>query len=183
MPATPKRAGRTPKAGSRFPSQVVADNLRMIRSLRGLSQMEVAGQMRRLGHDWTQTTVSQVELGARHVNIDELCALALTLSVYIDELLSPVTSPRLKADIRGKTDPPPPPDTNVDVGTAEPLPGRFVADWLRGQSGDTQLVETSNGELYVGRVVVIQDEGRADDSSFSVQKSTEQPSSSEEPQS
>jgi hypothetical protein len=51
------------------------------------------------------------------------------------------------------------PPTDVDVGTAVPLPGRFVQDWLRGQSGETRLMER-DGELHVftGRFTVVQAE-------------------------
>jgi transcriptional regulator with XRE-family HTH domain len=147
MPATPKRAGRTPKPGSQFPSQVLASNLRLLRALHGFSQEEVAETMRRLGHDWSQTTVSQVELGARHVNTDELYALALTLSAYVAELLSPVFSPRLKREL-SIIDVERPTNGDVDVGTAKPLPARFVWDWLRGQSGETRLM-VRDDELHV----------------------------------
>jgi transcriptional regulator with XRE-family HTH domain len=157
MPATPKRAGRTPKPGSQFPSQVLTSNLRILRAIRGFSQEEVAETLRRLGHDWTQTTVSQVELGARHVNVDELFALALTLSVYPGDLLSPVMSPRLKAEFGIIKIDKPAEAVAVDVGTAKPLPARFVDDWLRGQSGDTKLVVHRDGELHVltGRFLLV----------------------------
>jgi hypothetical protein len=37
---------------------------------------------------------------------------------------------------------------DVDVGTAKPLPARFVWDWLRGQSGETRLM-VRDDELHV----------------------------------
>jgi transcriptional regulator with XRE-family HTH domain len=129
----------------------------MLRALRGYSQEEVAETLRRLGHDWSQTTVSQVELGARHVNVDELFALALTMSVNPGELLSPVFPTRLMGDfgvlkVEGLP-------THVDVGTAKPLPRGFVKDWLYGEAGHTQLRVDSHGELQVltGRLQVVGD--------------------------
>jgi transcriptional regulator with XRE-family HTH domain len=90
MPApTPRRAGRKAKPGARFMSDVLADNLRAYRLLNRMEQAEVAEMMTRLGHPWTQATVSQVERGRRNVTVDELLSLTLTLATTFQRLLDP----------------------------------------------------------------------------------------------
>jgi hypothetical protein len=65
---------------------VLAGNIRAFRSLRWLSQDGLAGRMRFLGHEWSRTTVSEVERQARKVSADELIALALVLNATLAEL-------------------------------------------------------------------------------------------------
>jgi transcriptional regulator with XRE-family HTH domain len=89
MPATPRRAGREAPKGSRYPSEIVADNIRDHRSLRRVSQQQLADEMSRLGHGWWRATVSEVERAGRAVTVDELVALALALGVTVADLLDP----------------------------------------------------------------------------------------------
>jgi transcriptional regulator with XRE-family HTH domain len=133
MPARPHPAGRQPPAGSRRPSQVLADNVRALRDHQGRSQGWLAERMRALGEEWSQSTVSQVELGTRHVNINELFALALAFELTdLLDLVDPVAAAELghqprrrrfvAADGRG--------GGKVDLGIAKPVPGEFVNRWL-----------------------------------------------------
>jgi transcriptional regulator with XRE-family HTH domain len=89
MRATPKKAGRTARPGSRFLSDVLAANVRDTRSLRRLSQGELAQRMRLAGHQWTRATVSDVERANRNLTVDELAALCLILDATFGELLDP----------------------------------------------------------------------------------------------
>jgi hypothetical protein len=75
-----------------------------------------------LGHNWTQRTVSAVEQGERHVNVDELAALALVLESSVPALLDPYDA-----------DAQPDQQTRLDIGTSTPLPAWFAREWLRGQ--------------------------------------------------
>ena len=90
MPATPKRMGRRPTPGTRFLSQVVADNIATYRQLRTLTQDQVTYAMRDMGHNWTRAALSEVERGGRHVNPDEIASLALILGVGLLDLLDPM---------------------------------------------------------------------------------------------
>jgi transcriptional regulator with XRE-family HTH domain len=89
MAQKPRRAHREPAEGSRFPSQIVADNVRAFRLLRRLKQSDVAVRMTSTGHRWSPTTVSEVENGLRAVTVDELVGLAIILQVGVPILLDP----------------------------------------------------------------------------------------------
>jgi transcriptional regulator with XRE-family HTH domain len=90
MPTTPKRSGRRARAGSRFPSEAVADNIRAYRLLMRLSQGDLAKRMRAMGYEkWSQATVSEVERYGRTVAIDELFPLAQVLEATPADLLDP----------------------------------------------------------------------------------------------
>jgi transcriptional regulator with XRE-family HTH domain len=86
MPIPPRRAE---KAGTRSLSEVLARNVRQVRSLCRLSQDDVAERMTALGHAWSRQTTSDVERGLRNVTIDELLGLALVLGESIGHLLDP----------------------------------------------------------------------------------------------
>ena len=120
MPAvTPRRAGRQPQPGSVFLSDVVADKARAYRLLRRLEQADVAEGMVRLGHPWTQATVSQVERGQRNVTIDELMGLSMLFGIPLAKLTDPTP-------LDG-SDPP-----ALDVGLPVPIPPRIVRQWANG---------------------------------------------------
>src|SRR6266700_2654883 len=118
MPAsTPRRAGRTPRAGSRYLSDVLADNIRAWRLLRRLEQAEVASRMSKLDHTWGPSTVSQVERGRRNITVDELLSLAIALGVPVWVLLDPLGP-------QGDNDMP------VDFGPVGTLSAKLVREWL-----------------------------------------------------
>ncbi len=121
--ATPGRDRRAPQAGSRFLSDVLADNIRAVRAQRRLKQEDVAEGMRKLGHPWTRQTVGEVEQGRRNVTVDELLALGLVLEAAPFDLLNPIP-------IGGG---PPQDAPPIDVGTKVPLPARWAREWLYGR--------------------------------------------------
>jgi transcriptional regulator with XRE-family HTH domain len=87
---TPEVAGRSPRPGSRFLSEVLAANIQALRLLRRLKQGDLADGMTRVGHRWTQQTVSDVERARRNITVNELLGLALVLDATLDELLDPM---------------------------------------------------------------------------------------------
>jgi transcriptional regulator with XRE-family HTH domain len=122
MPAsTPGRAGREPLPGSRFLSDAIAEKVRSYRLLRRLKQDDVAEEMRKLRHPWTQATVSQVERGQRNLTVDELVGLSIVFGLSLNELLDPVP-------VGGG----PPPA--LDIGLPVPLPPDIVRRWSTGAS-------------------------------------------------
>lgn len=142
MRPTPKRAGRSPRKGSRFLSDVVAENVRVLRTLRRLSQSDLAARMSYLGHEWTRATVSDVERSRRNVTVDELLGLALSLRTEVPNLLDP-------AGIDGRA------QEALDYGIADPIPTRSAQDWLHGRVGYGLLAEgpaVVAGSLQIWRV-------------------------------
>jgi len=130
--ATPKRAGRTPQPGSRFLSDAFAENLHAYRSLRRLSQEELARQMLNLGHaSWSRATVSEVERGGRTVTVDELLALALIFGTPIGDLLDP-------AGLDGRA------TAALDFGWRRTMPVAMASRWVRGR---IRAEWTTNGVL------------------------------------
>ncbi len=118
MPATPKRANRTARPGTRFPSEVVAANVRAFRVLQpDGSQPTLAKAMQGLGHNWVAQTISEVERGGRNVTVDELCSLALVFGVTVSDLLDPHGPDRKP--------------TGLDLGTAQPVPAPLAQLWVR----------------------------------------------------
>ncbi|MBN1460976.1 MAG: helix-turn-helix transcriptional regulator [Armatimonadetes bacterium] len=87
----PKKLPRgTPEEGTRLPSQIFGENVAIARTVRRLTQGELADRMSLLGFPgWQQSTVSQIERGLRAVDIDELWSLAFALNTTIDFLLDP----------------------------------------------------------------------------------------------
>ena len=95
-------------------TEALGRNVRAGRSLRGMrKQRDSATAMNRLGHKWTDVTVSFVERGKRKVDVDELASLALVLGYVVGDLLVPPETERL------------------DVGAITMRPG-FVHAWGRG---------------------------------------------------
>lgn len=132
--ATPKRAGKRAKPGSRFPDDVLADNTRAYRKLRGLSQEQLGERMAELGHGWTAGIVGFIERGERNVTVNELLGLALVLGVPIGKLIAPAgllgVHPGAVIDEGGMEVPNP---TALDVGLAEPLSFGIAGTWLAGE--------------------------------------------------
>ncbi len=97
---------------------ILRANVRDTRRLANLTQVELAGRMEALGlgHDWRNTTVSDVENGRRAVAADELIALALALGTDPAGLLDP-------RGVTGRE------RTEVDLGRVA-LPGELIGAWL-----------------------------------------------------
>jgi transcriptional regulator with XRE-family HTH domain len=142
MPKTPKRAGRTPKPGSRFLSAVIADNVRARRTLRHYSQDELARRMRHLGHDtWVRATVSEVERAGRSVTIDEVAGLCAALGATFPQLLDPAGVERSH-------------DENVDMGASWVMSPDQARVWLVGRVVYALLADEQGqlGDIAAGPV-------------------------------
>jgi transcriptional regulator with XRE-family HTH domain len=69
--------------------QHVADNLKIIRNSKGISQTALAVEMARRNWRWHQTTVRRVESAAQTLSIGEVTDLAAVLGVTLDQLTTP----------------------------------------------------------------------------------------------
>jgi transcriptional regulator with XRE-family HTH domain len=98
---------------------VVAANIAGYRNVRKLSQQALAEEMRQLGHQWSPSTVSDVENGDRSVAVDELVDLALALETNPPTLLDP-------GGIDGNA------TEALDCGGGA-TPVSFARAWLRGK--------------------------------------------------
>jgi transcriptional regulator with XRE-family HTH domain len=78
--------------------EVIAANLRRIRTSRGLRQEEVAEAARRTGLAWTDLTVTAVERRRRAVSLAEFWLLLYALDTTTDELLAGRDSQRVLVD-------------------------------------------------------------------------------------
>jgi transcriptional regulator with XRE-family HTH domain len=144
--ATPKRSERKPKPGGRFPSQILADNVRVWRGLRGFSQAQLAERMSRLGHGWSESIVGFVEQNRRNVTVDELIGLTIALNVrQLGSLLDPLGP---EGEHRyGPPGPRAPDDGNgLDWGGGKPLPGPLASYFVRNQTSFHVAFEKVTGE-------------------------------------
>lgn len=66
---------------------VITDNMRRIRTERGLLQEDVAMAARWVGLMWSSVTVTQVESGSRQLSLDEVLLLPLVLRCSLKDLL------------------------------------------------------------------------------------------------
>jgi transcriptional regulator with XRE-family HTH domain len=128
VPATPKRAGREPQPGARFPSEVLGANVRTFRRIRDLNQDDLAERMNALGHGWVRATVSEVERGGRNVTVEELLALALVLGEPVADLLDPGRWPTIWPDQQ-----PPAVDIGAPADQALVIAPELAGLWVRGE--------------------------------------------------
>ncbi len=131
-----KKITREAEEGSQLLSDVLTQNIRDSRSLRHLSQTDVAESMRLLGHDWSRVTVSEVEHGGREIKANELVALAFVLKRRIVELYDPT-------GIEGKG------TFDLDFGgeiARMKFPAQLIREWLR---GDDVSIEFANGTFGI----------------------------------
>jgi transcriptional regulator with XRE-family HTH domain len=134
--------------GSRFPSEVVASNVRKRRLLRGLKQDELAARMAAFGHEWTAGIVGFVERGDRAVSVDEFVGLAIALEVSAGELLDP-TGPDQRDSL------------GLDFGGPEAMPADHAGRWVRSKA--TARCTWSDEEAPVSLVLRIDDPGAIED--------------------
>jgi transcriptional regulator with XRE-family HTH domain len=100
---------------------VIAENLRRIRKMRGLTVRQLSHRLGQLGVEMLPTTVSECEQvrpdnsrTARKISVDDLLSLAVALNVSPIDLLTPI-------------------EGSVSIAPdVEPLPGFALEDWLRG---------------------------------------------------
>ena len=96
-------------------SAAIGRNVAALRTRRGISQVDLAGLVkRRFGLSWSTNTVARIELGHREVLAGELAALGMALGVGPAELLQVEEPVRL-----GK-------------GASAPLPSEDVVAWATG---------------------------------------------------
>lgn len=77
-----------PKEVEPVPLQtVITENMRRIRTKRGLLQEDVAMAARWVGLMWSSVTVTQIESGSRQLNLDEVLLLPLVLRCSLKDLL------------------------------------------------------------------------------------------------
>jgi transcriptional regulator with XRE-family HTH domain len=140
------RRGRQPKPGSRFPSQILANNVRTWRTLRKLSQADLADRMARQGHAWSESIVGFVERGQRAVTVDELIGLVIALNTReLGSLLDPLGPegehrygpPGARARDEGN---------GMDWGGAKPLPGEHASYFVRNKTSFHVAFENVTGE-------------------------------------
>ena len=67
--------------------RAVGRNIRRIRMERRLSQDQVSAQLQVRGCDVTRSALAKMEVGQRHIYLDELKALKEILSVSYEEFL------------------------------------------------------------------------------------------------
>jgi len=115
------KTSQQPETVSRLPSQVLAQNVRLIRRVLDLSQADLAERMANLGHGWARQTVSEVERSRRGVSVDELLGLALAMQTSASALIYPY----------GSDDPPP-----TDVGLPQPLTANQLLIVIGGVVGE-----------------------------------------------
>ena len=64
----------------------LGENLRRLRLEKGMTQEQVAAKLQVRGCDVTRSALAKIEVGQRHVYVDELKALHEILGVSYDEL-------------------------------------------------------------------------------------------------
>jgi len=69
--------------------QRFAENLRMTRERKGISQVRLAQEMAARDWPWRQQTVTRVETGQRMVRLGEATAIAEILGISLDTLIEP----------------------------------------------------------------------------------------------
>lgn len=64
----------------------IGANIRRLRKERGLTQDQVAMKLQVLGCDVTRSALAKIEVGQRHLYVDEMKALREILNVNYDDL-------------------------------------------------------------------------------------------------
>lgn len=67
---------------------LVGQKIRQLRKQRGLTQEQLAAQLQTNGCDVTRSALAKIEVGQRHIYLDELKLLSSLLQVSYEELLS-----------------------------------------------------------------------------------------------
>lgn len=67
---------------------LVGQKIRQLRKQRGLTQEQLAAQLQTNGCDVTRSALAKIEVGQRHIYLDELKLLSCLLHVSYEELLS-----------------------------------------------------------------------------------------------
>ncbi|MFI3254690.1 MAG: helix-turn-helix transcriptional regulator [Eubacteriales bacterium] len=67
--------------------KIVGGRLRDLRMEKGLTQEQVSAQMQVRGCDVTRSALAKIEVGQRHIYVDELKVLREILGTTLEELL------------------------------------------------------------------------------------------------
>lgn len=67
---------------------LVGQKIRQLRKQRGLTQEQLAAQLQTNGCDVTRSALAKIEVGQRHIYLDELKLFSCLLQVSYEELLS-----------------------------------------------------------------------------------------------
>ncbi len=71
-----------------FVEKRVGKNIRNIRELKGLTQENLATQLQLRGCDITRSAVAKIEVGQRHLYVDEVILIKEILNASFDEILA-----------------------------------------------------------------------------------------------
>ena len=67
--------------------KAVGQRIRQFRELRGLTQEQVSAKLQTMVCDITRSALAKIEVGQRHIYLDELKRLAKILNITYEELL------------------------------------------------------------------------------------------------
>lgn len=67
--------------------KVIGKNIRAIRESRKMTQEQLSAKLQILGCDITRSALAKIEVGQRHIYIDEIKLIKEILNVSFDELI------------------------------------------------------------------------------------------------
>ncbi len=66
--------------------KMVGQNIKTLRNIKGITQEQLAIKLQVNGCDITRSTIAKMEVGQRHIYIDELKSIKEILNIPFDEL-------------------------------------------------------------------------------------------------
>ncbi len=66
--------------------KMVGQNIKALRNIKGITQEQLAIKLQVNGCDITRSTIAKMEVGQRHIYIDELKSIKEILNIPFDEL-------------------------------------------------------------------------------------------------
>ena len=66
--------------------KMVVQNIKTLRNIKGITQEQLAIKLQVNGCDITRSTIAKMEVGQRHIYIDELKSIKEILNIPFDEL-------------------------------------------------------------------------------------------------
>ena len=79
----------------------IGQNIREIREQKMITQETLSAKMQISGCDITRSALAKIEVGQRHIYVDELILLKQLLEVSFDELLKQDTQTDIRGEIHG----------------------------------------------------------------------------------
>ena len=98
--------------------EAVRANVARVRKQQGMTLRDVSDRLAQIGHPMAHNTVSEIERGARRVDVDDLITLALVLGVSPATLLMPAVH-----SVK-------PQDRVESTGVVDPVPAEALWVWL-----------------------------------------------------